>query len=222
MKYHAPFALAGSLFLVSALLCTALPSTASAEGEIEKVATEDPVLDRNGDGFQDVIVNRKRVHYDVDFDGQFDYTLSLYLSEYKTDAHKRYIASGCDPKVFDEITVECLDELCATSREEARWYENNFSTFTYYDGWYTRLYVFADSPMNDGRLTSKKHKGEYEYWVTFNPDGTIKTVKKGDAKVSLAEFDAETKTSSGKKMTLPAIKTKEDMDRVRAEIASLF
>lgn len=202
--------------------CIFLPASVSAEGNPEKVAVDDPVLDRNGDGFQDVIVMRKKVHYDVDFDGRFDITLLLPLSEYKTDWHKDYIASKRSPKVFEEITMECLDELCASSREEARWYENNFREFTYYSGWYKRLYLFSDSDLNDGRLTSKKHKGEYEYWVVFNPDGTVSSVKHGDNKMKMAKFDEANKTSSGEKMNLPAIENKENLDQVKMELAKLF
>ncbi len=78
------------------------------------------------------------------------------------------------------------------------------------------------SPLNDGRLASKKHKGEYEYWITFNPDGTVHTAKHGDKKLTLAEFDFESKTSSGEKMTLPGIDGKESLDQVRTELGKLF
>jgi len=193
-----------------------------AEGELEKISTDDKTLDRNGDGIQDVIVNRKKVHYDVDFDGKFDFYMTLNLSEYQTSWHKEYIASGCDPKVFDKITMECLDELCASSREEARWYENNFRDFTYHAGWYNRLYLYTDNPVNDGKLAQKKHKGEYDIVVLFNPDGTINYVKSGDKKVSMAKFDEESKISSGEKMTLPKIESKEDLDKVRTQLAALL
>ena len=207
---------------LAGVLCLSLPVIAAAEGELKKVSVDDPVLDRNGDGFQDVIINRKSVHYDLDFDGRFDITLSLYLSEYNSKWHKSYIASNGSPEVFEEITMECLDELCASSRDEARWYEDNFREFTFYSGWYKRLYLFSESPLNDGRLAGKKHKGEYEYWITFNPDGTILTAKHGDKKVVLAKFDEETKTSSGEKMTLPKIESREDLDKVKSELAKLF
>ena len=207
--------------LFAGMLCLALPALAAAEGGPEKVAVDDPVLDRNGDGFQDVIVKRKAVHYDVDFDGHFDLTLTLHLSS-KTTWHKNYIASSGSPEVFEEIILESLDELCATDREKAGWYENNFRDFTYYSGGYRRLSLFSASPLNDGRLASKKHKGEYEYWVTFNPDGTVSTVKHGDVRATLAKFDEETKTSSGEKMTLPVIESRENLDQVRAQLAELF
>lgn len=203
------------------ILCLAFPALASAEGGPEKIAVDDPVLDRNGDGFQDVIIKRKAVHYDVDFDGHFDLTLTLHLSS-KTTWHKNYIASSGSPEVFEEIVMESLDELCATDREKAGWYENNFRDFTYYSSGYRRLSLFSASPLNDGRLASKKHKGEYEYWVTFNPDGTVYTVKHGDVRLTLAKFDEETKTSSGEKLTLPAIESREDLDQVRAKLAGLF
>ena len=210
------------LACIAVALCIVVPTSSMAEGELEKISTDDKVLDRNGDGTQDVIVNRKKVHYDVDFDGKFDYYMTLNLSEYKTGWHKDYIASGRDPKVFDQITMDCLDELCASSREEARWYENNFRDFTYYSGWYNRLYLYTDNPANDGRLTQKKHKGKYDFVVGFNPDGTISYVKNGDKKVSMAKFDEASKISSGEKMTLPKIESKEDLEKVRTQLAALL
>jgi hypothetical protein len=210
---------------VTASACLAgillLAAPASAEEGPAKVAVVDPVLDRNGDGFQDVIVKRKAVHYDIDYDGHFDFTLRLPLS-YKTDWHKNYIASNGNPEVFAEITMESLDELCATDRDKAGWYENNFRDFPYYSGGYKRLSLFSASPLNDGRLAGKKHKGEYEYHVAFNPDGTVHTVKQADRKVALAKFDEGSGTSSGEKMTLPVIENRENLDQVGAKLAELF
>ena len=151
--------LCGALALL--LLAAAVPAPAAA-GEPERLATDKAHLDRNGDGYQDVIVSSRKVHYDADFDGLFDYTLIFSFAEYTSSGHEKYLASNCSGEVFEEITMEGLDELCASDREEQRWFESNFKDFPYYHDGYGFLYLFADSPDNDGRLAAPKAKGTYD------------------------------------------------------------
>ena len=190
--------------------------------EYQKNAVEDPVLDRNGDGFQDMIVLKRKVHYDIDFDGRFDYTLTLKFQEYDTSGHTRYIASDCDKEIFSELTASGLDELCQDERTKAQWTADNYATYYFYHDGYGFLSLFSDSPANDGRLTEKKYKGEYAYWVTFNPDGSVRTARRGDERVTVAEFDYETNTNPGKKVMLPKIESVEDLKKVRSGIDHLF
>jgi hypothetical protein len=212
--------------VAAAALCAALAAMTAppAAGAVEyrQNPVEDPVLDRNGDGFQDVIVNKRKVHYDIDFDGRFDYTLTMKFSEYTTKGHQQYLASECDKEVFAELTLTGLDELCQDERQKAQWTADNFSAYYYYHDGYGFLSVFSDSPANDGRLAGKKHKGEYAYWVTFNPDGSVRTARRGDERVTVTEFDYETNTNPGKKVMLPKIETVEDLQRIRSEIDHLF
>jgi hypothetical protein len=215
--------------IAAAALCAALaamtvmaPSPEAGAVEYRKNPVEDPVLDRNGDGFQDVIVNKRKVHYDIDFDGHFDYTLTLKFNEYTTKGHQRYLAGECDKEVFAELTLEGLDELCQDERQKAQWTADNFSTYYYYHDGYGFLSIFTDSPANDGRLADRKHKGEYDYRVTFNPDGSVRTARRGEERVAGTEFDHETNTNPGKKVMLPKIETVEDLQRIRSEIDHLF
>jgi hypothetical protein len=205
------------LLLVSAF---ALPEAGAAE--YQKNTVEDPVLDRNGDGIQDVIVLKRKVHYDIDFDGRFDYTLTLKFQEYDTDGHTRYIASGCDKEIFSELTETGLDELCQDERSKAQWTADNYAAYLFYPDGYGFLSLFSDSDGNDGRLTERKHKGEYDYWVTFNPDGSVRTVRRGDERVTVAVFDYETNTNPGTKVMLPKIESVEDLEKIRSEIDHLF
>jgi len=207
-----------TILLVSALSAPA----ASGAGEYERISTDSAVLDRNGDGFQDIIIQERKVHYDLDYDGRFDYTLGLKFAEYTSAGHKRYLASDCSTEVFAELTMEGLDELCATDRDEQRWFEKNFEEFSYYHDGYAFLYLFSDSPGNDGRLAAPRAKGDYAYYVTFNPDGSVRSVRRGDERVNVAEFDQKTKVSSGKKVLLPKIVTTEDLAQIRAEIDHLL
>lgn len=193
-----------------------------AATEIVRNTVDDPVLDRNGDGFQDVIVRKRKVHYDIDFDGRFDYTLTLKFEEYTTEGHRKYIGSSCSSEVFAELMEEGLDRLCQEERMKARWLEDNFSTFSFYHDGYGLLSIFTDSGENDGRLADRKQKGEYAYIVSFNPDGTVKTVRRGPDRVKLAVFDFDANTSSGKKVRLPKIESIEDLSRIRAELDHLF
>ena len=199
------------------LLVPAVPGAA----ELRKNAVDDPVLDRNGDGFQDVIIKKRKVHYDIDFDGRFDYTLTLHFQEHSTPGHTSYIAKGYDKELFSELTQEGLDELCQDERAKAQWIADNYSTYYFYHDGYGFLSLFSDSPENDGRLAEKKHKGEYAYWVTFNPDGSIRTVRKGDERVKVAEFDYDTNTNPGPKVMLPKIESIKDLETIRSEIDRL-
>ena len=220
-----------SAFFATVILMTALCLATSAHPgeeapeavtEIVRNTVDDPVLDRNGDGFQDTIVEKRKVHYDVDFDGRFDYTLTLKFEEHTTEGHRKYLGSSCSKDVFAELMEEGLDRLCQDERREARWLEDNFSTFYFYRDGYGLLSILTDDPWNDGRLADRKHKGKYAYIVSFNPDGTVKTVRRGSDKVKLAAFDFETSTASGRKVLLPRIESIEDLDRMRAEIDHLF
>ena len=207
-----------ALFLLSAAV-TACPAAAA---ENKRLPTDNAVLDRNGDGFQDVVVDDRKVHYDMDFDGRFDYTLVLSFAEYTSSGHEKYLASNCSGDVFAEITMEGLDELCAQDREEQRWFENNFETFAYYHDGYGFLYIFSDSPENDGRIAAPKAKGKYDYYVTFNPDGTVKSVRRGEDRAQVATFDFDSKSSSGEEVRLPKIEKPEDLEKIRGEINRLL
>lgn len=203
------------------LAVLAVPAAAGAGGP-ERLATDKVHLDRNGDGFQDVIVSDRKVHYDLDFDGLFDYTLVLSFAEYTSAGHEKYVASNCSGDVFEEITMEGLDELCAQDREEQRWFESNFKAYTYYHDGYGFLYLLADSPENDGRIAAPKANPVYDYYVTFNPDGTVKSVRRGDDRVKVASFDFEKKSSSGAVVRLPKIEKAADLDAIRATIDRLL
>jgi hypothetical protein len=191
-------------------------------GEVVRFTVDDPLLDRNGDGFQDVIVYKRKVHYDVDFDGRFDYTLTLKFQEYTTEGHRKYLGSSCDQEVFAELMEEGLDNLCQDERTKAAWMEKNFSAYSFYHDGYGLLSIFSDGPGNDGRIVDRKKKGTYDYIVIFNPDGGVKSVKRGSERVTAAEFDYGTNTSSGRKILLPKIEGPGDLDRIRAELDHLF
>jgi len=193
-----------------------------AAGETTRNSVDDPVLDRNGDGTQDVIVYKRKAHYDVDFDGLFDYTLTLRFEEHTTDGHRKYIGSGCSGEVFAELMSEGLDRLCQEERENASWLEDNFSSFHFYHDGYGLLSIFTDDQLNDGRLADRKHKGAYGYIVAFNPDGSVKTVRRGSDRVKLATFDYESSSSSGEKMFLRKIESAGDLQRVKEELDGLF
>jgi hypothetical protein len=208
-------------FLPLAALLLLVPLEGSG-ADYQKNAVDDSVLDRNGDGFQDVIVYKRKVHYDIDFDGRFDYTLTLKFEEHSTDGHKDYIASGCDGDVFAGLMAEGLDRLCQEERTKARWMEENFQQYRFYHDGYGLLSIFSDSPVNDGRLGNRKYKGEYAYYVTFNPDGSVKTARRGDEKITVSEFDYETNANPGHKVMLPRIESMEDLDKVRSELDHLF
>ena len=202
---------------VAALIAAVLWSPGAARAGYERVAVDDPVLDRNGDGYQDVIVHRRKVHYDIDFDGRFDYTL-----EYSSDGHRQYIASSHDSSLFASLTMEGLDALCASDREKARWIENNFADYPFYHDGYGFLYLFSDSAVNDGRLVSPKEQGEHRFFVTFNPDGSVRQVRRGETSVTLAEFDYETNTNDGEKVFLPRIGGAGDLEKIRGLLEKLL
>jgi len=50
----------------------------------------------------------------------------------------------------------------------------------------------------------------------------VRTARKGEEKVTVAEFDYETNTNPGKKVMLPKIESVGDLERVRSEIDHLF
>lgn len=206
----------------AAMIAVTLCAAGSARAGSDRVPVDDPVLDRNGDGYQDVIVDRRKVHYDIDFDGRFDYTLVLKFAEYTSEGHRRYIASGLDSTVFAELTMEGLDTLCASDREKARWIEDNFSTYPFYHDGYAFLYLFSESPANDGRLLSPKEKGDYLYYVTFNPDGSVQKVRRGDVSVTVTEFDYKTNTNEGEKILLPGIEKAEDLEAIRSKLEKIL
>lgn len=209
-----------ALTLLSLLLGSVTPSAAA---DFQKNPVDDPVLDRNGDGIQDVIVLKRKVHYDIDFDGLYDYTLTLRFSEYSTEEHQQYLASSCDKGVFSEITVAGLDRLCQDERAKAQWTADNYSTYYFYHDGYGFLSLFSRSAANDGRLADRKYRGaEYTHWVTFNPDGSVRSARRGEERVTVAEFDYSTNTNPGRKVMFPRIEGPEDLDRVRSEIEHLF
>lgn len=202
--------------VAGALLCAA---AAHAEEPV-RAAVTDAVLDRNGDGFQDVIVKDRILHYDVDFDGHFDFSLSMAFKQYSSEGHRRYLESGFAPAVFAELTLAGLDELCASEQIAHQWTKRNFASFGYYRDGYGRLSLFDTSAENDGRLASPKSRPRYDVVATFNPDGTVHTVERGGRTATLAEFDYQTNTSSGSKVFLPKIAGKEDLAAVRAALES--
>ena len=144
--------------IVAAIVAALIASPAPAAGADEpvRIAAADPVLDRNGDGFQDVIPAGRAVHHDIDFDGRFDYTLSLAFKEYSPEGHRQYLASGFAPDVFAELTRKGLANLCASERVAANWTAQHFREFLYYHDGYGRLQIFDGSPENDGRLAGNR------------------------------------------------------------------
>lgn len=206
--------------LVAVLL--SLPAPVAGADEPVRIAIVDPVLDRNGDGFQDIIPAGRAVHHDIDFDGRFDYTLFFAFKEYTPDGHRHYLASGLAPAVFAELTRKGLGELCASERVAANWTAEHFQEFLYYHDGYGRLQIFDGSPENDGRLAGKAPRPRYAYAVAFNPDGSVAAVQRGERTVALATFDYETNTSSGARLFLPKISRHEDLTAIRAELEKLF
>ena len=211
--------------LLGALAALALllrpPQTLAEDGPV-RVPVADAALDRNGDGFQDVIVAERAVHRDLDFDGRYDYSLSLAFKEYTTEGHRRYLASGLARDVFAELTREGLDKLCASERVAANWTAEHFREFLYYGDGYGRLILFADAPENDGRLAAARSRPKFSHVVEFNPDGTIETVRRGDRAVTLATFDYDRNVSAGTILRLPRIATIDDLRAVRSTLDGLF
>lgn len=210
--------------LVALLLCAAAglalaPATAD---EVVRVPAASPAFDRNGDGFADVLVDGRTVHHDADFDGRFDYSLTLAFKEYETEGHARYVAGGFDREVFTELTRAGLDRLCASERIAADWTAVHFRDFLYYRDGYGRLSLFDGSPGNDGRLAGKSPRWSYEYVVEFNPDGTVLSVRRGERTVELARFDFAANISAGTRLTLPPIAGPDDLAFIRAELGRLF
>lgn len=214
-----------AVLAAAALVAAGLPvpaGPATAAGEVVRVPVEDPLVDRNGDGFQDVIIEHRAVHRDLDFDGLFDYTVSLAFKEYTAEGHRRYLASGRDPAVFAELTLAGIEKLCATEQLAAQWTRENFARFGYYRDGYGRLAIFDASPGNDGRLAGKAARFGYALVATFNPDGTVRTVEGGGRVVSLAAFDYATNTSSGTMVRLPGIEGARDLAAVRETLEGLL
>lgn len=197
------------------------PGAAGAEEPV-RVPVADAALDRNGDGFQDVIVDGRKVHRDLDFDGRFDLSLWLAFKEYSSEGHRRYLASGLARDVFVELTREGLDKLCASERVAANWTAEHFSEFLYYGEGYGRLVLLADAPENDGRLASSRPQPKYSHVVEFNPDGSVESVRRGDRTVTLATFDYERNAAAGTILHLPPLATIDDLRAVRATLDALF
>lgn len=205
-----------------AALALALAAPAASAGEPVRIAADDALLDRTGDGFQDVIVAGRGVHVDLDGDGRFDYTLSLAFREHTAEGHRRYLASGLAADVFAELTREGLDKLCASERVAANWTAEHFREFPYYHDGYGRLQIFDRSPENDGRLAEPGAQPSHEYTVVFNPDGSVATVRRGGRTITLATFDYDRNVSTGSRLLLPRIAGPEDLARIRAELGRLF
>jgi hypothetical protein len=205
-----------------AAILLALASPAVRADEPVRIAIADPVLDRNGDGFQDVIPAGRAVHHDIDFDGRFDYTLSFAFKEYTAEGHRQYLASGLAPAVFADLTRAGLANLCASERVAANWTAEHFREFPYYHDGYGRLQIFDGSPENDGRLAGNTPRPRYAYAVAFNPDGTVASVQRGDRARSLATFDYEANTAAGTRLTLQRVVGPEGLAAIRAELDRLF
>jgi hypothetical protein len=204
----------------AAVLALCTPAVRAVE--IVRIRVVDPVVDRNGDGFQDVIVIGRAVHHDLDFDGVFDYSLSFAFKEYTPEGHRRYLASGFAPDVFAELTRAGLDNLCASERVAANWTAEHFREFGFYHDGYGRLQIFDGSPANDGRLAGKSPLPRNEYTVNFNPDGSVATVQRGDRTVALAQFDYEKNISTGTRLVLPRIEGPADLAGIRVGLGRLF
>lgn len=187
-----------------------------------RLRVEDAVLDRNGDGFQDVIVAGRAVHHDIDFDGIFDYTLSLAFKEYDADGHRRYLASGLSPDVFAELTRKGLANLCASERVAANWTAEHFREFGYYHDGYGKLQLLEAAAGNDGRLAGKGGQPRVEYTVLFNPDGSVASILRGESTLTLATFDYEKNSASGARVQLPRIAGPADLAAIRAELDRLL
>jgi len=210
--------------LAGLLLCAAcgFAVAPAAADEIVRVPMAAPAFDRNGDGFADVIVDGRTAHHDADFDGRFDYSLTLAFKEYESEGHSRYIAGGFERDLFADLTRAGLDKLCASERVAADWTAVHFRDYLYYHDGYGRLSLFDGSPANDGRLAAKNPRWSYEYVVEFNPDGSVRSVRHGDRTVELATFDYTANTSAGTRLILPPIGDPEDLIRIRAELSRLF
>lgn len=217
MKSHRVRVLACAL----AAALSVLPAPAARAEEPLRIATADPVLDRNGDGFQDVLPVGRAVHHDIDFDGRFDYTLSFAFKEYTPEGHREYLASGFSPATFAALTRKGLDNLCASERVAANWTAEHFQEFSFYHDGYGRLQIFDGSPGNDGRLAGKTPRPGYAYTVVFNPDGSVASIQRGGRTVSLATFDYEANASAGTRLTLPKIGRAEDLQAVISRLAAL-
>lgn len=208
--------------IATAAVALVLSAPMVGAAEIVRIRVDDPVVDRNGDGFQDVIVIGRAVHHDLDFDGVFDYSLSFAFKEYTPEGHRRYLASGLAPDVFAELTRAGLDNLCASERVAANWTAEHFREFGFYHDGYGRLQIFDGSPVNDGRLAGTSPLPGIEYTVNFNPDGSVATVRRGDRTVALAQFDYEKNVSTGTRLLLPRIVGPADLAGIRAELGRLF
>jgi hypothetical protein len=217
-----PSRCANRLGVILAATLFVLPAAAARAGEPVRIAISDSVLDRNGDGFQDVLAVGRAVHHDIDFDGRFDYTLTFAFKEYTPEGHRQYLASGFAPAVFAELTRKGLDNLCASERVAANWTAEHFRDFPYYHDGYGRLQVFDDSPENDGRLAGKTPRPRYEYAVAFNPDGSVASVQRGDRTVTLAAFDYAANTAAGTRLTLSKISRPEDLAGITSVLDKLF
>lgn len=205
-----------------AVLLPALAAGAAGAAEPVRVPVADAALDRNGDGFQDVIVDGRRVHRDLDFDGRYDISLALAFKEYSTEGHQRYLASGLARDVFVELTREGLDKLCASERVAADWTAQHFREFLYYGDGYGRLVLLADAPENDGRLAAAQPQPKFSHVVEFNPDGSVESVRRGERTVALATFDFGRNVSTGTILRLPPLATIDDLRAVRAALDALF
>jgi hypothetical protein len=213
-----------TLVLCAALAAAALvPAAPGAHAdELVRIRTDDAVLDRNGDGLQDVLVAGRAVHHDIDFDGRFDFTLTFAFKEYTGEGHRQYLGSGLAPEVYADLTRKGLDNLCASERVAANWTAEHFREFRYYHDGYGRLQIFDGSPENDGRLAGATPRPRYEYTVAFNPDGSVATVQRGDRTIQLATFDYEKNVAAGTRLALPRIGRPEDLAGIRAELGRLF
>ncbi len=208
-------------FPAAAVAAALIASAAAAEAPL-RIKVADPVLDRDGDGYQDVIVADRSVHFDLDADGRFDYSLALAFKKFVTQGHHRYLESGLSADVFAQLTRQGLDALCASERVDANWTAEHFREFLYYHDGYGRLQIFDASPENDGRLAGKTPQPRYEYTVVFNPDGTVATVQRGDRTIALASFDYEKNVSLGTRLLLPRIAGPANLAQIRAELGQLF
>lgn len=190
----------------------------------EKVEAEDPFFDANGDGYQDIIISKYRVHRDLDHDGKFDYTLKFKFTEIDADGHREFMESGYDRDLYQDLAQAGYDGLCFESQQKVQWFIDNYRNFSYYHDWYSYLGIFSESEVNDHRITQVKEKGEYDYEVYFNPDGTISTIFHDGETTTLSEWNEETKEAEGEQvmLSITSIEDMEDLNAVKAEIEGLL
>lgn len=212
--------------IVEEVASTPEPTPAQTEPpipEIEKIEIDDPFLDKNGDGFQDVILRKYDSRYDLNFDGKFDYIMGMKFRDFNTGAQREYIESGFDAAVYEKISIAGIDNLCQEGEIENAWYIENYPDYSFWQHGYNSLDILADTAENDIKIRNVKNTPVYEYRIKFNPDGSIATIKKGDQEIIIATWDEESNTLEGEAVTIPTeIETMDDLDGIVSKLEELL